>query len=497
MASKKNILLIIADDLGRDLNIYGSKNSPNTPNIDRLAAEGTVFDNAFASTASCSGSRSTLFTGLHTHQNGQYGLAQGYKFLHYFSTFEHIDTLPKIFNRLGYLTGIGAKVHVGPESAYPFIVRDERGARDCQWIASRLSAFIERAQDEDKAFIYTVGFVDPHRDMTRGGFGNDADYPGIQKHEYDTKDVNVPDFLSDIPEVRQEVAEYYQAIDRMDQGIGMLLDVLEKSGETDSTLVIFLSDNGPPFVNSKTTLYDAGIRLPMLIRCPGQTPGSRNPNLISYTDILPTLLDWTHHADLPDPNPAGCKRLGRSLLPALTTSKISPHFNAVYGSHTFHETSSYYPTRYLRTHEWKYHRNIAWQLPFPLAGDLYSALSFEGMRNQQPPPVKIGGRLLTDYIHRPPEMLFDIQNDACELRDLSQVEGFRGVLAELRRRLEDWQRSTADQWLLRDGVSLAVVYNHLEAGLRVPDRFDFDVRAPGNRESPIVRREDGIPSLRD
>ena len=94
----KNVLLMVADDLGKYLGCYGCK-SVSTPNIDRLASEGTKFDLGFASTASCSGSRSTLYTGLHTHQNGQYGLLQ-----EHFTTLEHIDTLPKIFNAQGYLT---------------------------------------------------------------------------------------------------------------------------------------------------------------------------------------------------------------------------------------------------------------------------------------------------------------------------------------------------------------------------------------------------------
>ena len=98
---KKNVLLIVADDLGKFLGCYGNK-GVTTPHLDKLASEGARFDYAFASTASCSGSRSTIYTGLHTHENGQYGLMQART---HFQTFDHVDSGAKLFNHAGYLTG--------------------------------------------------------------------------------------------------------------------------------------------------------------------------------------------------------------------------------------------------------------------------------------------------------------------------------------------------------------------------------------------------------
>lgn len=357
---RKNIFLVIADDLGKNLPIYGQPGI-GTPHLERLAAQDTVFDHAFASTASCSGSRSTIFTGLHTHQNGQYGLLLGYRNMHYFTTFSEIETHPKLFNNLGYLTGIIGKVHVGPEDVYPFTVREERSVRDCAWYRDRMDAFVQKSKDDDKPFFLTMGFIDPHRDMTRGGFGNDQGYPDIVEKKYDPNTVSIPEFLTGVPEVRQELAEYYQAITRMDQGVGMFLDVLDRYGLADDTMVVFLSDNGPPFVNSKTTLYDSGVRLPMVIRCPGKKASTRNSNLISYTDLLPTFLDWAGHGD----HNNGLRR-GRSFLSILDSAEVHDDWSRVFGSHTFHETTSYYPTRFLRNRKYKYHRNIAWQLDSPL-----------------------------------------------------------------------------------------------------------------------------------
>lgn len=129
----KNILLLIADDLGKYVGSYGCK-SVNTPSLDKLASEGSRFDLAFASTASCSGSRSTLYSGLHTHENGQYGLNI---FRTHFQTFPHVETAPLLFNHAGYKTGIIGKVHVGPDVVYPWSHREESETRDVAWVADR------------------------------------------------------------------------------------------------------------------------------------------------------------------------------------------------------------------------------------------------------------------------------------------------------------------------------------------------------------------------
>jgi N-sulfoglucosamine sulfohydrolase len=291
----RNILLMIADDLGRMAGCYG-ESAIATPNIDRLAGEGTRFDMAFTSTASCSASRSVIYTGLHTHETGQYGLHHDH---HHFMTFGHVETAPALFNRAGYRTGIIGKVHVGPADVYPWNVREESGSRDVAWAAGRAEAFLDAASKDGQSFFLTVGFIDPHRDMTRSGFGNDGIYPGIEDRLFSPEEVSVPPFLPDLPEVRLELAEYYRSVYRLDQGVGLVLAALERAGLADDTLVCFLSDNGSPFLNSKTTLYDAGVHLPLILRKPGGKPGIAGPNLVSFTDILPTFLDWAGLIRLP------------------------------------------------------------------------------------------------------------------------------------------------------------------------------------------------------
>lgn len=459
-----NILLMIADDLGRFIGCYG-EDAIRTPNIDALARSGTRFDMAFTSTASCSASRSVIYTGLHTHETGMYGLHHDH---HHFMTFGHVETAPRLLGRAGYHTGIIGKVHVGPPEVYPWDLREESGTRDVGWVAERADAYFTDRKADGRPFFLTVGFIDPHRDMTRDGFGN-ADF-GADDPVFAPADVSVPPFLTDLPEVRHELAEYYRSVHRLDRGVGLVLAALGRAGLAEDTAVVFVSDNGAPFLNSKTTLFDAGVHLPLVMRVPGRRAGVINPNLVSFTDILPTFLDLAGASG--DPG----SRQGRSLLPVLEDRERRPGWDRVFGSHTFHEITNYWPTRFLRTPRYKYHRNVAWQLDFPFSGDLYGSLSWEGIRKQH--PVTIGARPLRAYIRRPPEELFDLDADPQEVRNLADDPAHADRLACFRAEMEDWQRATDDPWLYRDGVSVRAVRHHLDAGMTLPDRFDFDPEAP-------------------
>ena len=489
MAPTKNILLMIADDLGRSqLSCYGC-NALKTPNLDALASSGSRFDMAFASTASCSGSRTTIYTGLHTHENGSYGLI-GQR--NGFQTSDNVETAPQLFNKLGYKTGILGKVHVGPDRLYPWQHRAESDSRDVAKVADQAEDFFKSANSQP--FFLTIGFVDPHRTLeTRGGFGNvEGNYDErLQDRVFDPQEVEIPPFLSDLPEVRQELSEYYRAIHRMDQGVGMILAALERCGMADNTLVLFLSDNGPPFINSKTTLYDAGVRLPFLLRVPGRTPGIVNSNLVSWLDVLPTFLAWAGHENYPTAEGNVGPRRGRSILPIMDETKLLAEWDHVFGSHTFHEITNYWPTRYLRNRRYKYHRNVCWKLDFPFAMDLYASMSFEGMRNSatESKEAMVGPRTLKSYICRPPEELYDLEQDSLEVKNLAGDEAHAETLKSMRAALEKWQELTEDLWLWRDGTSVVRYreYNYAREGLRIPDRFDFDAENPENKTGPIVK----------
>ncbi len=432
--ARRNVLVITADDLGLHTGAYGDKVA-RTPHLDRLAAEGIRFTNAYCTTASCSASRSVIFTGVHNHANGQYGHAHAE---HHMSLLPHVRPLPALLKPAGYRTGLIGKFHVGPPSQFSWDSLDESASRNVRSMADRLQRFIAGGTGPWYAHI---GFSDPHR--AAKGFANDGKYPGVTPQVFDPKQIQVPSFLPDTPEARAELAEYYQAANRMDQGIGMMLDVLRASDQLERTLVIFLSDNGIPFPNAKTNLYDAGSRLPFLVRMPGASKrGLVNNAMISYTDIAPTILDWA------GAKPPEYPLHGRSFLPVLEQENPSG-WDQVYYSHTFHEVTMYYPVRGMRTRRYKYLRNLFPMLEFPHASDLWESPTWQSVRNQGD-AGKLGRRPVQQYLNRTSEELYDLDHDPDEVLNLSGIPAHRPVLEQLRRETHEFRKRTKDPWLIND-----------------------------------------------
>lgn len=426
---KHNVLLIIADDQGLDLGACGN-NSVSTPSLDQLAKSGTFFTNAFATVSSCSPSRSVIFSGLYSHSNGMYGLAHD---VHNQHLLPFVETLPKLLKQGGYATCLIGKKHILPESSLPFdqdLVPERPGKRDTKILAEAARKFFQ--EQGGRPFFLVVAFSDPHRAET--GFANEDD--GKQRQDGLDKIV-VPSHLPDLPEVRSDLSDYYSAVRRLDTGVGLVLDELEQAKLAASTLVIYVSDNGRPFVGAKTNLYDAGIHLPMIVRSPAQKERNVvNDALVSWVDITPTILQWTGVA-------APSNRLpGHSLLPILD-SQHPVGWNEVFASHNFHEIDQYYPMRAVRTRNYKLIKNLAHQLPYPLSSDILNSDSWKAIATKH---ANLGGRPLDTFFHRPEEELYDVKNDPNELYNLANDERYKDELAKLRSKLEQFAKDTNDPW---------------------------------------------------
>jgi len=432
-APRKNVLLLVADDLGMQVGCYGDKGI-KTPNIDALAKSGTLFSHGFASVSSCSCSRASILTGMPTHACGQYGLAHA---THNQHTFRNVQSLPKLLNGSGYRSAVIAKLHVQPKEVYPWTEEiPGGGGRNVVAIAAAARKFI--LDGGDKPFFLLVGFTDPHR--AANGFSNDKSFPNVPVVKYDPKEVTVPYHLSDKPDVREDLADFYQSISRLDHGVGLMMQVLQETKNADNTLVIFLSDNGMPFPGAKTTLYDSGVHLPLIVKSPGQkNQGVQCDAMASWTDVAPTILDWSG-AKQPKP------MLGRSLLPVLDGEKTTG-WDIVYGSHQFHEITMYYPMRMVRTRTHKYLLNIAHSLPYPNAADLYDSPTWQGILKRN--DAMLGLRSRQAFEHRPKEELYDLRTDPNEIKNVVAETTSAAVLKDLRAKLRNWQERTNDPWLIK------------------------------------------------
>lgn len=447
----RNVLLLISDDHGIDqLGCYGNSKI-NTPNLDKMAGEGVRFTNAFAVAASCSASRGSIFSGLYPHQNGQFGHQHNW---HHFSYHNWVQSLPLLLKKNGYKTGCVGKLHVAPDDQLPFDYRvfskDVKGNRDVLVMAEKAGEFFN--QDKDEPFFLLMGYSDPHRSASGmssmknvenfSGFGNDVEYSNITPKLYDPANVTVPEFLPDTPEVRLELADQYQSIDRLDKGIGKVIENLRKSGRYNDTLIIYISDNGIPFPGAKTNIYDSGVHLPMIINSPQIIKeGKVNQAMISFVDLLPTILAWTESSgpeyELP----------GRSFLPILSENNPSG-WDEVYHSHTFHEITMYYPMRAIRTKKYRYIQNIYPELEYPFATDLFISKTWQGILKRK--PEKMGKRNLKTFLKRPAEELYDLAKDPVEANNLIDDANYKEVLSDLRNRLNAMRNETDDPWLITD-----------------------------------------------
>jgi N-sulfoglucosamine sulfohydrolase len=154
VADARNVLLIIADDQGRDLAAYGNP-VLRTPNLDRLAGRGTLFTNAFATVSSCSPSRSVIYTGLYSHSNGMYGLAHD---VHNQHLLPSVRTLPQLLSAAGYRTALVGKKHILPDHALPFdeeLAPERPGNRDVAFMAAQARNFM--AKNANRPFLVIVG----------------------------------------------------------------------------------------------------------------------------------------------------------------------------------------------------------------------------------------------------------------------------------------------------------------------------------------------------
>ncbi len=442
---RPNIVLIVGDDHGRgDLGCYGHA-VIKTPNIDKLAAEGTRFTNAFCTTASCSPSRSVILSGLYNHANGMYGLQHA---SHHFASFDNIRGLPVLLSQGGYRTARIGKYHVAPEAAYKFDVQLPGNERNGVLMADNCRQFI--ATEDNRPFFLYFCTTDPHRGGGKATdlphqpdrFGNrEKPYPGVEEVTYDPKNVVVPDFLPDTPECRAELAQYYQAVSRVDQGVGRLIEHLIKAGKYDNTVVIYISDNGIPFPGAKTTTYEPGINLPCIVRTPWQSKkGITCDAMVNWADLTPTILDFAGAV------PRNYEFHGRSFRSLLEREHVED-WDTVYASHTFHEVTMYYPMRVVRERRFKLIWNIAHGLEYPFASDLWESATWQATIRHK--AERYGKRTVEAYLHRPRFELYDLQIDPHEVKNLADDPQYKGELERLQAKLKAFQKQTKDPWILK------------------------------------------------
>ena len=428
---RPNILLITSEDNGPHLGCYGDP-YVRTPHLDKMAAEGTRFANAYVTQAGCSPSRASIFTGLYTHQNGQIGLATHNMRL-------YRDDTPNIFRsakKAGYATGVIGKIHVNPESSFPLDLHAKRPGgfnnRDIRWEAGKAREFMEK---HERPFLLMINYNDAHRPFIR-------QQHGLPERPLDPADVKpLPQIGLDTPTIRESTANYYNCMMRLDSGIGLLLETLEITGKQNDTLVIYLGDHGADILRGKRTSYEGGVKVPLIARWPGRMKaGQVRRELVSTIDLLPTVLETT-----------GAPRVkglpGRSLVP-LFEGRTVEWRERLFTEFHLHSGHNFYPQRTVRDKRYKLILNL-------MHGTLNPGYSFTNDRFFEPGEIENVLKKSPPHVRRayerirvsPEYELYDLEKDPHEFHDLAAKEEHREILNELKRALEEWRKRTKDPLL--------------------------------------------------
>jgi N-sulfoglucosamine sulfohydrolase len=421
MAHKQpNILVITGHDFGRHLGCYGH-GSAVTPHLDEFARDAVVCDNAFAAAPLCAPSRAAMLTGLSPHSAGMLG------FPDIGGGFQLRDTVAPLAKQLqanGYSTALAGVQHLAPAERVRALGYDLALTEPAPNARTPGPVVCEAVRDflcspQSVPFYLEVGFFEAHTDWSR--------FPGTGwQGEERSQGVEIPPYLPDVPEVEKYLAAFQYGVRQLDAYVGEILDALAASGHEENTWLIIAADHGLPITRAKATLYDAGLEVALMMRCPamGIRGGRRIRSLISNIDVLATLLDGIG-ASASEPTE------GQSFFPALNGQTFTAR-EAIFAELTF--CNEYIPTRCVRTERFKLIYNVE------LCG--YS-ITLDGDARLNPGAPAIQKRYMG---HKPHFELYDLAADPYEQTNIYDVaNGGPGVdKISLRNRLREWMQETAD-----------------------------------------------------
>ncbi|MBS0333171.1 MAG: sulfatase, partial [Proteobacteria bacterium] len=301
-----NVLFMTADDMNWSMPGFMGGEGELMPNLDRLAAASHRFVNNRCAAPICQPAREAMFSGLMPSRSGGSGFTP---------LKEGTPTVPLILHQQGYFTaGIHKLEHMRPASSFPWDFSIPGKDRNPLVYEAGVREAIAKAKAAGKPFYINCNMNDPHRPFygspEAAEVDNNQQGPYKIPREITPDQVVVPPTLEDLPDVRKELAQYWNSNQRLDITIGKVLGALRDSGEWDNTLIVFSSDHGMPFPYAKATCYDYGTRVPFVISWPGMGEPKTFEALSCNIDVMPTVLEL-----LGAPRPAGLD--GRSLVPLI------------------------------------------------------------------------------------------------------------------------------------------------------------------------------------
>jgi len=417
--ARPHLVVFLSDDHSLlDSTVYGSK-EVKTPHMQRLAQAGLTFERAFVASPSCAPSRGALLTGLMPVRNGAEA--------NHTRPRAEIRKLPAYLKELGYeVVSFGKVSHYQHTGDYGFdyfahdrFHEDVAIPEGIKWL---------RARRSDKPLCIFFGTNWPH-----------VPWPA-ENEGFDPARLTVPPSHIDTPRTREARAKYYAAVARMDAELGAAFDTANEVLGA-NTLFLHTADHGAQWPFGKWSCYDAGIRTPMIAVWPGKiAPGTRTNAMVSWIDILPTLVEAGG-------GPAPKDIDGRSFVPVLRDPKLV-HREKIFTTHSGDGRMNVYPTRSVRTTDFKYIRNLNPSFYYTTHVDLVQSAEgpayFESWRAKAKTDPAAAA-LLQRYHERPAEELYDLRNDPFELKNLATDSRHARELAARRADVDTWMKANGDE----------------------------------------------------
>ena len=424
--SPPNIIWLVAEDISPALGCYGDSYA-HTPNLDRLASAGLVYDFAMTTAPICAPSRSCLITGLYATSLGTQHLRCEIPFP------DQLKTLPELMREQGYFTSNRNKTD------YNF---DPDGLWE-HW-SSTYSPWRQRVDGRPFFSFINIGpshegsvnNLDKYNDFTKDLAPEDFHNP---------EQVALPPYYPDSPKTREMWAHYYDILKVLDQNVGHVLDTLQQDGLMEETIIFFLADHGFGMPRYKRWLNKTGMHVPMVMHVPKKyqhlvpdfETGGHKSELVSFIDLVPTTLNLAG-ADLPD------WLEGKAIM----GPNVQPKRKLAYGARDraddmFEMSRSVTDGRYL------YVRHFMPHLPYIQPGFIFSDMkeSFKELRRLHKAGLTNAEQAKL-WNPKPIEELYDLQTDPQELTNLAKDPALQSVKEKLRKELHQWMINTKDLGLL-------------------------------------------------
>ncbi|WAJ71837.1 sulfatase family protein [Catenovulum adriaticum] len=422
---KPNMLLYLSDDHSQtDMSLYGNPNIP-TPNLEKIAEDALVFNHAYAASPACAPSRAALLTGLMPARNGA---EENHT---YPQLSEHIKSLVSSMQAQGYEVVAFGKVAHGKGNRlkiYGFdtieTVPGFYHPDNIQQIEKKVTHYLKNRQS-DKPLCLMVGVTNPH-------------VPWLRETSFAQKDVELPPKFLDTPATRQHRAMYYQQIKELDDFSGRLMDLKNQYMGQDS-IFVHTSDHGSQWPFGKWTLYDYGTRVPLIFSWPGNIKSGTTDAMVSLVDLMPTLIDIAGGA-------ADQSLDGYSFKTVLIDPK-KPHREAIFTTTTGDTNKNIYPSRSIRTSEWKLIHNIHPEFAFTNHSDLLRRFGAGAYWNEWWNLAKShpdAMATIIDYYSNPEFELYQMKKDKWELTNMINAPQYQNIATNLKSRLQNWMEAQHD-----------------------------------------------------